>query len=140
MDFDSSLLTQTQDPMALGMAAYRDDSPPMSKEDFGIITTTQDRILNTLQIMSNEIDNHTDIILKKITDLQTPQPDKDKEEEYKKKKETTAKDTEKKPKYVCFTCGEAGHCSPNCPQKAPKKENALIAGEKDTGQLSAPTN
>lgn len=108
--------------MALEMAAYRDDSPPMSKEDFGIITTTQEGILNTLQIMSNEIANHTDIILKKIKDLQPPQPDKDKEE-YKKKKETTAKDEEKKPKYVCYTCGEPGHCSPNCPQKAPKQEN-----------------
>lgn len=36
----------------------------MSKEDFGIITTTQEGILNTLQFMSNEIANHTSIILK----------------------------------------------------------------------------
>lgn len=91
MDYDSSLLTQTQDPMALEMAAFHDDSPPMSKEDFGIITTTQEGILNTLQIMSNEIANHTDIILKKMKDLQTPQPEK---EEFKKKKETTANDKE----------------------------------------------
>lgn len=61
-----TLLTQTQDPMALEMAAFRDDSPPMSKENFGIITTTQDGILNTPQIMNNEIANHTNIILKKI--------------------------------------------------------------------------
>lgn len=120
MDYDSSLLTQTQDPMALEMAAFKDDSPPMSKEDFGIITTTQEGILNTLQIMSNEIANHTDIILKKIKDLQTPQPAK---VEYKKKKETTDNDEEKKPKYVCYTCGTPGHCSPNCPQKGQNKEN-----------------
>lgn len=104
--------------MSLEMAAFRDDSPNMSKEDFGIITTTQEGILSTLQIMNNEIVNHTDIILKKTTDLQTPQPDKDKEE-YKKKRETTTKDEEKK--YVCFTCGEPGHRISNCPQKAPKK-------------------
>lgn len=55
--------------MALEMAAFRDDSPPMSKEDFRIITTTQEGILNTLQIMSNEIANHTDIILKKTCKL-----------------------------------------------------------------------
>lgn len=118
MNYDSSLLTQTQDPMALEMAAFHDDSPPMSKEDFGIITTTQEGILNTLQIMSNEIANHTDIILKKMKDLQTPQHEK---EEFKKKKETTANDKEKKPNYVCYTCGEPGHCSPNCPQKENKK-------------------
>lgn len=32
MDYDSSLLTQTQDPMALEMAVVRDDSPPMNRE------------------------------------------------------------------------------------------------------------
>lgn len=73
-------MTQTQDPMALEMAAFRDDSSPMSKEDYGIITSTQDGIMNTLQIVSNEIANHTDITLKKNTDLQTPQRDKDKKD------------------------------------------------------------
>lgn len=103
--------------MALEMAAFSNDSPPMSKEYLRIITITQEGILNIMQIMSNEIAIHTDIILKKNTDLQTPQPDKDKE--YKKKLLPRAM----KKKYVCFTCGELGHCSLNCTQKAPKKEN-----------------
>uniref|UniRef100_K1Q218 Uncharacterized protein n=1 Tax=Magallana gigas TaxID=29159 RepID=K1Q218_MAGGI len=56
MNYDSSLLTQTQDPVALEMAAlesgaYDHEEPSyMSKEDFGIITTTQEGILNTLQV------------------------------------------------------------------------------------------
>lgn len=150
MDYDSSLLKQTQDPMSLEMAAFRNDSPHMSKEDFGIITTTQEGILSTLQIMNNEIVNHTDIILKKTTDLQTLQPDKDKEE-YKKKRETTTKDEEKKicllylrihrdtvfltalkklqkkenkkpaiKSNECFNCGEEGHWANKCPNKLKK--------------------
>uniref|UniRef100_K1QZ91 Uncharacterized protein n=1 Tax=Magallana gigas TaxID=29159 RepID=K1QZ91_MAGGI len=76
MNYDSSLLTQSEDPVALEMAAlesgaYDHEEPPfMSKEDFGIITTTHEGILNTLQVMSNEIANHTDIILKKIQEIQ----------------------------------------------------------------------
>lgn len=49
--------------MALEMAAY--DNQLMGKEDFGIITTTQEGILNTLNIMCEEIGKHTSIIFKK---------------------------------------------------------------------------
>ena len=67
MNYDPSLLTQSQDTVALEMAAYDQEDPSyMSKEDFGIITTTQEGILNTMQVMSNEIANHTDVILKKL--------------------------------------------------------------------------
>lgn len=50
MNYDSSLMTQTQDPINLEMTAYQEDAPLMSKEDFGIITTTQEGILNSLQL------------------------------------------------------------------------------------------
>lgn len=67
------------------------------------------------------------IILKKITDVQTPQPDKDKVE-YKKKNETTAKDEEKNKLCLlspnsaiksneCFNCGEEGRRVNTCPIK-----------------------
>lgn len=52
---------------ALESRLYDHEQPSlMSKEDFGNITTTQEGILNTLQVMSNAIANHTDIILKKL--------------------------------------------------------------------------
>uniref|UniRef100_K1QPF3 Uncharacterized protein n=1 Tax=Magallana gigas TaxID=29159 RepID=K1QPF3_MAGGI len=76
MNYDSSLMTQSQDPINLEMAAlesgvYDHEEPSlMSKEHFGIITTTQEGILNTLQVMSNEIANHTATILKKIQEIQ----------------------------------------------------------------------
>lgn len=55
-------MTETQVPVNLEMASYRSQ---LSKEDFGIITTTQARILNTLNIMS-EMSMHTSVILNKI--------------------------------------------------------------------------
>lgn len=50
-------------PVNLEMASYRSQ---LSKEDFGIITTTQAGILNTLNIMSSEMSMHTSVILNKI--------------------------------------------------------------------------
>ncbi|XP_065928597.1 phosducin-like protein 3 [Magallana gigas] len=69
MDYDSSLLTQTQDPMALEMAAFRDDFPPMSKADFGIVTTTQEEILNTLIPLCKLINQHLSALAQKFPDV-----------------------------------------------------------------------
>lgn len=54
--YDPSLVTETQDPVNLEMAAY---NSVISKEDFGIITTTQEGILNSLHMMSDEIGKQT---------------------------------------------------------------------------------
>lgn len=59
--YNPSLMTETQVPVNLEMASYRSQ---LSKEDFGIITTTQAGILNTLNIMSSEMSMHTSVILK----------------------------------------------------------------------------
>lgn len=59
-------MTETQVPVNLEMASYRSQ---LSKEDFGIITTTQAGILNTLNIMSSEMSMHTSVILNKIYDM-----------------------------------------------------------------------
>lgn len=97
--------------------------------------------------MSNEIANHTDIILKKIKDLQTPQPDKDKEE-YKKKLLPRTK--KKKPQNMSALPTENRDTVLLTALKKPPKEkkkkrptkvlNASIAGKKGTGQISVPTN
>lgn len=56
-------MTETQVPVNLEMASYRSQ---LSKEDFGIITTTRAGILNTLNIMSGEMSMHTSDILNKM--------------------------------------------------------------------------
>lgn len=119
--YDPSLVTETQDPTALEMAAYGNQS--MSKEDFGIITTTQEGILNSLNIMSEEIGKHTSIILNKMDQLI---------QERKKK-------VEEKKQFKCYTCGEPGHMSPRCPHKenynkenTPKEEYPKKEGNKST--------
>lgn len=127
----------------------------MSKEDYGIITTTQKGILNTLQVMSNEIAYYTDIILKKIRNTRqlefqlsfnaTPAEKKitfrqtvlTKKRRIQKEKKTTAKEEEIKPKLVCFTCGEPGHFLQIALKKKPKIHqskvtNASTMGKKDT--------
>lgn len=60
------LVTETQDPVNLEMASY---SGQLSKEDFGIITTTQEGILNTLNILSDEMSKHTSVILNKMEEM-----------------------------------------------------------------------
>lgn len=57
------------------MAAY--DNQLMGKEDFGIITTTQAGILNTLNIMCEEKGKHTSIILKKTIIAAIPAENQD---------------------------------------------------------------
>lgn len=69
---DPSLVTETQDPVNLEMAAY---NSVISKEEFGIITTTQEGILNNLHMMSDEIGKHTSLTLNKLDEMnKTTQP------------------------------------------------------------------
>lgn len=125
MNYDPSLLTQSQDTVALEMAAYDQEDPSyMSKEDFGIITTTQEGILNTMQVMSNEIANHTDVILKKIQkgildilEVMTSEISTHTDLILKKIQEIQQKKGGMTTVYKCYTCGEEGHFSPKCPHK-----------------------
>lgn len=61
------LLTEAQDATALEMASY--NNQPMSKEDFSILSTSQDGIINTLNVLSDEISKHTSIIINKINEV-----------------------------------------------------------------------
>lgn len=105
------LLTEAQDATALEMASY--NNQPMSKEDFSILSTSQDGIINTLNVLSDEISKHTSIIINKINEVR---------DELVPKKE---QGNEKKKEYSCFTCGEKGHFSPNCPNKDQYRDNSI---------------
>lgn len=105
------LLTEAQDATALEMASY--NNQPMSKEDFSILSTSQDGIINTLNVLSDEISRHTSIIINKINEVR---------DELAPKKE---QGNGKKKEYSCFTCGEKGHFSPNCPNKDQYRDNSI---------------
>lgn len=104
--YSPTMATQTQDATELELAAYNNE--PMSKEDFGIISTTQEGIINTLRIMHDEIGKQTAIILRKIEQLRKTAPEKR--------------------IITCYSCGEPGHFSPNCPNREndPQKKNTTI--------------
>lgn len=86
-------LPESQDATGIELGLY-DPRQPLSKEDFAIITTTLDAIANRINVLHNEIVQHTGLVLKKLEEMGG-----------KKKKES------------CYTCGETGHWSPDCPQK-----------------------
>ena len=75
----------------------------MNKEDFAIITTTLDGIVNRINVLSDEIGTHTTVLMKKLEELTAKKPRKEYTPDY-----TTN---------PCYTCGETGHWSPDCPQK-----------------------
>lgn len=87
------LLTEAQDATALEMASY--NNQPMRKEDFSILSTSQDGIINTLNVLSDEISKHTSIIINKINEVRDELVPK-KEQGNGKKKNTAALPAEKK--------------------------------------------
>ena len=56
---------QSQDAFGLEMGHY-DHRPHsyMDREDFGILTTTMDGIVTAMNVMSDQINNHTDMVVK----------------------------------------------------------------------------
>lgn len=40
----------------------------MAREDFAILTTTMDGIVNAMNVMSDQISNHTDMVVKELKD------------------------------------------------------------------------
>ena len=58
---------QSQDAFGLEMGHY-DHRPNsyMDREDFAILTTTMDGIVTAMNIMSDQISNHTDMVVKEL--------------------------------------------------------------------------
>lgn len=79
------------------------------KEDFAIITTTLDGIVNRINVLSDETSIHTSILVIIIEEFKTTRP-------------RTELSTN-----PCYTCGKTGHLSPDCPQKWRKlKKRTLL--------------
>ncbi|XP_056022021.1 uncharacterized protein LOC130054935 [Ostrea edulis] len=98
----------SQDATGLELGLY--DKPPISNEDspmtradFAIITTTLDGIVNCINVLADEIANHTAVLMKKLEEV------------------VAAKSRKDPTNNACFTCGETGHWSSDCPQKTTKK-------------------
>lgn len=109
--YDPSLVTETQDPVNLEMAAY---NSVISKEDFGIITTTI------------EIGKHTSLILNKLDEMN---------------KTTQPKTTQGKNPGSCYTCGEPGHYSQQSTNYSrPSNNNCFICKKEGHWMKDCPEN
>ena len=111
--------------MELGLYNAQNQPPAMNKEDFAIITTTLDGIVNRINVLSDEIGTHTTVLMKKLEELTSKKP----------RKEYT-------PDYTsnpCYTCGETGHWSPDCPQKTDYPQTSKKSKSADSQQTSKKT-
>ena len=84
---------QSQDAAGLDMGLY-DHRSPQRKENFGIITTTLYGIMNSVNVLADEIRNHTSILLSKLE---------------KRAKPSTSG--------ACYICHQQGHWAPECPDR-----------------------
>jgi hypothetical protein len=85
----------------------------MTKEDFSLLLPTLDSIANRINALSNEVNNNTGIILKKMG--QRPVQKKDQAVQTKRPGRRKAPETD-----PCYICGETGHWAPQCPEKINK--------------------
>ena len=60
--------------MELGLYNAQNQPPAMNKEDFAIITTTLDGIVNRINVLSDEIGTHTTVLMKKLEELTSKKP------------------------------------------------------------------
>ncbi|XP_062621750.1 uncharacterized protein LOC134283308 [Saccostrea cucullata] len=112
-------LPETQDPIGLELGLYNIPEP-INKEDFGILTTTLDGIINILRAFREEVTNEFGAMGGKLAKLEV----KISQFEDKMKSSTKPKDHEKpkgpkksKETNPCFICKELGHWAPDCPRK-----------------------
>ena len=58
---------QSQDALGLALGHYDHRSTSyMAREDFVILTATMDEIVSAMNVMSDQISNHTDMVLKEL--------------------------------------------------------------------------
>jgi hypothetical protein len=102
---------------------------PMTKEDFSLLSTTLDSIANRINILSNEMGNHTGVILKKLEEMMKQRPVQMKDQAVQTKRppmKRKAPDTD-----PCYICGETGHWAPQCPERKNKSSDAMKTKQKD---------
>ena len=95
---------------------------PMTKDDFSLLSTTLDSIANRINVLSNEVSNHTGILLKKMEEMMRQPRKKDQAVQTKRK----APETD-----PCYICGETGHWAPQCPEKINKTNDDKKTKQKD---------
>jgi hypothetical protein len=94
---------------------------PMTKDDFSLLSTTLDSIANRINVLSNEVSNHTGIILRKMEEMMAQRPVQKKDQAVQTKHppmKRKAPETD-----PCYICGETGHWAPQCPEKMNKTNN-----------------
>ena len=105
--------SQDASGLEMGMDDHR---LSMAKEDFAILTTTMDGIINCMNVMSDQFNNHTSLIMNEMKN----QTNKILEEMKVMKEVNHILETTNKPsqnKGACYICKDPGHYAPNCPNR-----------------------
>jgi hypothetical protein len=92
----------------------------MIKDDFSLLSTTLDSIANRINVLSNEVSNHTGIILKKMEEMMAQHPVQKKDQAVQTKRPVKRKAPDTDP---CYICGETRHWAPQCPERMNKSNN-----------------
>jgi hypothetical protein len=92
----------------------------MTKEDFSLLLTTLNSIANRINVLSNEVSNHTGVILKKMEEMMAQLPVQKKHQAVQTKRPVKRKAPDTDP---CYICGETGHWAPQCPERIKKTNN-----------------
>jgi hypothetical protein len=93
---------------------------PMTKEDFSLLSTTLDSNANRINVLSNEVSNHTGIIRKKMEEMMVQRPVQKKDQAVQTKRPVKKKAPDTDP---CYICSETGHWAPQCPERMNKTNN-----------------
>jgi hypothetical protein len=86
---------------------------PTTKEDFSLLSTTLYSTANRINVLSNEVSNHTGIILKKIEEMMGQRPVQKKVQAVQTKRPPLKRKVLEAD--LCYICGETGHWAPECP-------------------------
>lgn len=103
---------QSQNAFVLEMGRY-DHRPSVANEDFAILTTTMDGIINCMNVMPDQLNNHTSLPMNEMKNQTAKILEEMKEVNHVLK--TTNKPSQNKGAY--YTCKDPNHFAPNCPNR-----------------------